>query len=643
MPKHSISIDDSLQFKSVNDARISPDGRWVAYTVLDVFKDETHDPKKQIWRVGTDGSPARVFTAGPRTDTAPRWSPDGAHLAFLSDRVEDGKPQIYLVPCDGGEAVSLTDVPGEILDLAWRRDGRGLFFLMQDAETEAEKKRTAEKDDAMEFERHPRFARVWSLDLATRQIRQVTQGDVQVWEFEESPDGRDLILLISDSPSEYDWYRPRLACLPVEGGVPQTIFTPPGNKQMALPRWSPDGNRLAFIACLWSDRGVVSGDLWTMDAEGGRARNLTSGAPFDISWYEWTDDGRAFVVMGYERGDAMIGTVDAADGTYRRWWSGEVGFMDRYWQHFARAGDTLAMVREDVSHPVDVWTARVQNGSVAWKQLTDMNPQADEITIGAVEKTAWKSRDGLEIQGFLVKPINYEPGRRYPLVTWVHGGPAGNHGPRYYAMGTRFQLLAAKGFLVLLPNPRGSLGWGVNFTESNVGDMGGMDWQDILAGVDYCIAQGWADEKRLGLAGWSYGGFMTAWGITQTDRFQAAMIGAGITNWLSFHGTSNLAVWDHIANAANPFERGGTYDRFSPMQYIANVKTPTLLLHGANDPYVPVGQAYEYFRALKDLGVPAELVVYPREGHGIREKNHQRDLMRRTVEWFERYLQQGEQ
>ncbi len=638
MPKHILSIDDALEFKSVNDAQISPDGRWVAYTVLDVFKEDTHDPKKQIWLVGTDGSPARLFTTGPRTDSQPRWSPNGAVLAFLSDRIEDGKPQVYIIPREGGEARVLTNAAGTILNFAWSRDGKRIFFLMQDAETEEEKKRKEDKDDAIEFEQHPQFARVWLLDLAAREARAVTQGNAQVWEFEESPDGQTLVLLVSDSPSEYDWYRPRLACVPVGGGVPQTIFTPPGNKQMAMPRWSRDGKRIAFIACLWSDRGVISGDLWTMDANGANERNLTAGARFDVSSFEWTEDGRAFLVMGYERGDAMVGTIDATSGEYKRLWSGDAAFMDRFWQHFTRAGDTIAVVREDTTHPVDVWIARINNGSLDWKQLTRMNPKADEIEIGAMEKISWKSRDGLEVQGWLVKPVGYEPGKHYPVVTWVHGGPAGNYASRYYAMGTRLQLLAAHGFLVLLPNPRGSIGWGADFVESNVGDMGGMDWQDILAGIDYCIAQGWADEKRLGLAGWSYGGFMTAWGITQTNRFKAAMIGAGITNWLSFHGVSNLAVWDHIANNDSPFERGGAYDKFSPMNYIANVKTPTLLLHGANDPYVPVGQAYEYYRALKDLGVPAELVVYPREGHGVGEKNHQRDLMRRTVEWFERYL-----
>ncbi len=642
MPKssHLLTAQDALDLKSVHDAQISPDGALVAFTVGDVFKTDTKIPKSQVWVANADGSGARVFTSGPRSDSHPRWSPDGSFLAFLSDRIEDGKPQIYLIAREGGEARALTEEKGSLLSFQWSHDSKQIAFRIEDAETDEEKKRKEERDDANEFEQHPKFARVWILDLATRAARLITQGNVHAWEFDWSRDGRELVLVASDAPAEYEWYRTRLARVPARGGKPKTIFVPKGNKQLAMPRWSPDGKRIAFIACLWSDRGVIAGDLFVMNADGSGVRNLTEGARRDVSSYEWTNDGGAFVVVGFEAGDSAIGTLDAETGAYKRWWSGDAAFMDRFWQHFSisRDGATLAVAREDVKNPPDIWIAHVKNDALTWKQLSRVNPQTDEIQIGAMEKIGWKSSDGMDIQGYLVKPLGYRKGKRYPLIVWVHGGPASNYGPRYYALGQRAQLLAANGFIVLLPNPRGSYGWGTAFTESNVGDLGGRDWQDILAGVDYCIAQGFADPQRLGLAGWSYGGFMTAWGITQTNRFKAAMMGAAITNWLSFHGTSNLAVWDHIANNASPFERGGTYDKFSPMNFIARVNTPTLILHGEADPYVPVSQGYEVFRALKDLGIETEMVVYPREGHGILEKNHQLDLMRRLVEWFKRYL-----
>lgn len=637
--RHPLTIEDALYLKSASDAQISPDGALVAFTVADTFKVDTEKPKSQIWLAAADGSFARPFTAGSRTDEHPRWSPDGQTLAFLSDRVQNGKPQVYLLRRGGGEAELLTEAQGKVLLFEWSPDGRQIALLMEDAETDEEKKRKAEKDDAIEFERRCKYARVWVVDVAHRDTRQVTFGNVHVWEFNWSPAADSLALIVADAPFEYEWYRSRLARVSLQGGIPETVWVPERNKQLALPRWSPDGTQIAFVSSTWSDRDVVAGDLWTIRAGGESPRNLTARTPRDVSSFEWIDGGRALLVMGYEKGESAIGTVSARDGAYRQLWSGQAAFMDRLWQHFSLSRDNslLAAVREDPLNPPDAWLAAIGEKSVEWRQLSHLNPQAEGLKLGETVRLEWQSRDGITIQGYLVKPVGYQERKRYPLVVWVHGGPASLYSPRYYALNSRVQLLAAHGMMVLLPNPRGSVGWGTAFTESNVGDLGGMDWQDILAGVDYCLSRGFADENRLGLAGWSYGGFMTAWGITQTDRFKAALMGAGISNWLSFHGTSNLPVWDAFANAVNPFEGGGAF-KSSAMDYIGRAKTPTLVMHGQDDPYVPVGQGYEVFRALKELGVETEMVVYPREAHGILEKNHQIDLMRRTVEWFERHL-----
>ncbi|MBI5035497.1 MAG: S9 family peptidase [Chloroflexi bacterium] len=643
MPKKSpqaITIEQAVDLKLVSDAQISPGGKLVAFTVADTFKVDTKRPRSQIW-VGQIGNLSnKPFTTGVRTDNTPRWSPDGSTLAFLSDRIEDGKPQIYLISLGGSEAHAITEAKGNILDLQWSHDGKRIAFLMEDAETDEEKKRKQSKDDAIEFEKHPKYVRVWIVDVATRETRQVTQGDIHVWEFEWSPNDRDFVLLVSDAPFEYEWYRPRFARVTAKGGEPETIFTPTGGKQLALARWSPNGKQIAFISCIWSDRGVVSGDIWLMNADGSNARNFTANSPRDYSDFYWTPDGKSLITMGYESGDAAIGILNIKYGDFHQVWRGEAGFLARFWQHFTLTRDqsTLAVVREDSMNPPDVWIAKIKKTGLVWKQLSRVNPQTSYFKIGETEKIYWRSSDGAEMQGYIVKPIGYRAGKRYPMVTWVHGGPAGNFGARYYAIGHRIQFLAAKGFMVFLPNPRGSLGWGTAFTESNVGDMGGMDWQDIMTGVDYCIAHYFVDENKLGLAGWSYGGFMTSWGITQTDRFKAAMVGAAITNWLSFHGTSNLSVWDQIANNACPYERGNAYDKFSPMNFVARVKTPTLVIHGEIDPYVPVSQGYEFYRALKDQGVPVEMMVYPRESHGFVENNHVIDLNKRIVAWFVKYL-----
>ena len=316
-PPHPLTAQDMQSLKSVSDAQISPDGNWVAFTVADVFKTDTASPRSQIWLTSSNGGDPRPFTTSSRTDTHPRWSPDAASLAFLSDRIEDGKPLLFLISRNGGEAQALTGAGGRILAFQWSSDGTRIAFLREDAETEEEKKRATAKDDAIEFEQHPKFARVWIVDVETRAERPVTRGNVHVWEFDWSPDGSAFLLLVSDGPSEYEWYRPRLARVAATGGVPETIFVLQGHKQLAMQRWSPDGSRIAFISCLWSDRGVIAGDLFIANADGQAARNLTSGAQRDVSSFEWRSDGAGFVVMGYECGEASIGAIDAASGAYK--------------------------------------------------------------------------------------------------------------------------------------------------------------------------------------------------------------------------------------------------------------------------------------------------------------------------------------
>ncbi len=282
---------------------------------------------------------------------------------------------------------------------------------------------------------------------------------------------------------------------------------------------------------------------------------------------------------------------------------------------------------------------QVEEAGVEWNRRTDHNPQIRGLHLAHTRTVHWTAPDGTPIQGLLATPPDWQPGQRIPLVVHVHGGPA-NLWPHRFQVGPAVwsQLLAAQGIAVLMPNPRGSTGWGVPFTEANLGDMGGRDWHDILAGADHCVELGIADPDRLGLGGWSYGGFITAWGVTQTDRFRAAVMGAGICHWRSFHGVTDIPTWDALFYRASPYEQGGVYDRFSAIHFADRVRTPTLILHGEQDSCVPVGQAYEFFRALKEHQVPTQLVVYPREGHGIQERRHQEDVLRRVADWFTKYL-----
>lgn len=626
------TADDLLALKYLSDARISPDGARVAFTVREAFTDGTKQPRSRIWLAEGDGSGTRQYTSGPRADFLPRWSPDAGVLAFLSDREEDGKSQPYTIPASGGEAQRLVETQGSVVDLQWSPDGRTLALLVEDGESEEERARKEQKDDAVEFERNPKFQRVWVVDANGSNLRLASTSDTQVWEMAWFPDGSRLALVCSALPYEWSWYQSYVATLPLEGGEPQRIHG--DRRQVAWPLPSPDGSLVAFITAMWSDRGVVSGDVYVVPAEGGEASCLTQGYPASFSWAECTGQD-SLLALGYEDGEAAVFRISTTSGP-ERLWKGEAGFALRHWARATLSADQrrLAVIREDPTHPPDVYTADLDDTALEWRRLTEMQSHLKEMETGSHETLRWRSTDGREIRGILLKPSNGQA-EPLPLITIVHGGPTALYSHSFISSYLWASMLVSAGYAVFLPNPRGSTGFGKEYAEANLGDMGGMDLQDVLAGVDAIVASGAADPDRLGVGGWSYGGFMTSWIVTQTDRFRAAVMGAGVSNWRSFHGVSNLPTWDTAYyNDDDPYRAGGLFDRFSSVLSIDEVRTPTLIIHGEADPYVPVGQGYEFFRAMKERGVEVEMVVYPREGHGISEKAHLKHMLNRAVEWY---------
>ena len=640
MPQSPISPEAMAAFTRVEDVQISPDGALVALVAGQYFTSGTSKPTSQIWLSPADGSsPARPWSGGPRTDTTPRWSPDGTQLAFLSDRLDDGKPQVFLLARGGRDARQLTNLPGAIEELEWSPDGTQLAFLMRDPEPEATQARKARGDDAIEVELHHRWRRVWAVDVVSGAARQVT-GDAQVWEFCWMPDG-GFVLLIGDEPYEWAWFTAKLARVGPDGGTPETIYSVP-EKQFAFPRVSPDGRWLAFLECILSDRGINGGDVMLLDlaVPSQPPRNLSAGYCGSVWALQWRPDGAQIDYLAFEEGEAALGLIDVAAGTRITRWRAPAGLHEHYGGQFrARDTDMFAVLRDDATHPADAWVGRAASGELEWQRVTDFHPQLAAYALGETRRLSWNAADGLPITGQLILPVGYEAGQPVPLIVWVHGGPAWLWMHGFYGAGRLApQMFAGAGYAVLLANPRGSIGWGVEFTESNIGDFGGRDYDDIIAGVDALVAQGIADPARLAIGGWSYGGFMAAWAVTQTGRFRAAIVGAGICHWRSFHGVAEIGTWDAISLRASPYEQAGRYDHFSPIHYVANVRTPTLIMHGIDDTIVPVGQGYEFFRGLKDHGAPTELVVYPREGHAFKEYAHNIDRQRRFLAWFQRYL-----
>jgi len=375
-----------------------------------------------------------------------------------------------------------------------------------------------------------------------------------------------------------------------------------------------------------------------MDPENGQAHNLTENLAAGLGGLNWSADGSDLYAIGHESGGTALYRIDVDESKPAQLWWQQAAVAEANSPTFTRSSDgTIALVLEDADRPRDLWTCR---DGEDWRQLTQLHPQATQIQIGKTEVYHWKGADGWEMQGLLIRPVGGDSGKPVPLVMSVHGGPTGVSGSRYNASFGWNQLLASEGYAVFMPNYRGSVGCGRTLSQSNLGDMGGKDFEDMMLGIDALIDEGIADPDRLAITGWSYGGFIAAWAVSQSDRFKASVMGAGISHWLSFHGKSCLSAWDELYYQTNPYQGdGGLYEKFSPVNHWKNLKTPTLILHGEQDQDVPVEQAHLFFRALKDKGVPTQLIVYPREAHGVSEQAHMLDMSRRVGLWLGRYLQ----
>lgn len=631
-----LTVDDLLSFQSVGGARISPDGRAVVYEVGAALAD-ADAPGTRLWIVDTAGGTPRQLTRGPGKDTAAAWSPDGQTLAFLSDRGGEGN-RLYLLPRAGGEARPLATGAGAIKRFAWSPDGATIAFLRTDPAPEEAKN---VQNAPIVVEETFRYDRVWTVDVASGATRRTTDAAAHVWELAWFADGGSLAIIVADDPADAAWYACRLARLDLATGALTTLHQPPAGRQVARPAPAPDGRMVACIACSWSDPGMSGGDLWLIPSDPGGAaapRNLTAGAMFSVNMVSWQPDGKTLLGYAYDDLGSSLGLI-AADrpGSWQRLWYGpyRLGFGGIY---PASDGRTFATQRSAGREPDDLWLGEITGGTIAWRRLAETHGERAARLTADFTEVRWSAPDGLELHGLLMRPaVATGP---TPLVTIVHGGPTGvtSHGFSNRGLNALAPLLAARGIATFLPNYRGSNGRGVPFAEANHGDMGGNDWTDIVAGIDRLVADGIADPDRLGLCGWSYGGYMTMWGVTQTARFRAAVAGAGIANWHSFHGASALHPWDALFYEADPYDPQGIYAARSPIYASHRVTTPTLVLHGAEDRVVPPDQGREFFRALKDRGVETRLVLYPGSGHGPHEPHQIRDVQERSLAWLSERL-----
>jgi dipeptidyl aminopeptidase/acylaminoacyl peptidase len=639
-------IDTLYAAHTFEQAAISPDGKKLAWVETLVGKDGAPDGNTAIYLTGLQSNegPARVSTAVGgtrenvkylyRAEGSLAWSPDSTKLAFLSDAVKPGQLQLYVKDLtDHGSLRRLTNVKGLLATPSWSPDGKSIAVLYTENATRAAGPLVAETPETGEIKDAFFEQRLALVDIATSDFRQISPADMYVYEYDWSPDSARFAVIAAHGNGDNNWYIANLYTLDTGPlGLMKPIYKPP--LQIANPVWSPDGKKIAFIAGLMSDEPSVGGDIYTIPATGGEATNLMPKMKATANWLAWTPEGK--IVFGETvEADAAVATVDPASARIDSLWRGQEQVSAGLWGtniSLAHDGKTSAIIRSSLSDPPEIWAGPIGY----WRQVTQRNP-AVKPAWGEAKSLHWKS-DGYDVQGWLIYPRDFDPSKKYPMIVEVHGGPGAAVQSEWPHSGDFAIALAGSGYFLLQPNPRGSFGQGEAFTRANVRDFGYGDFRDVLAGVDEALRAAPIDPNRVGLTGWSYGGFMTMWGVTQTNRFKAAMAGAGIADYLSYYGENKIDQWMIPFFGKSVYDDPEAYAKSSPITFIKNVKTPTLVIVGDSDGECPTPQSYEFWHALKTLGVETQLVVYEHEGHLFVKPDHQRDRIRRTVAWFDAHL-----
>ncbi len=632
------------QAKSIRGTELSPDGAHLVWEVvghggagIELAPMDHPAAAKRVTACSGDEKGAESNAV---------FSPDSKRLAFFSECTSDHRRAVFLADVAGGSAPhQLAMVDGFAKAMQWSPDGKRLSFLYVEGATRPSGALAAEKPQTgvigvEGFE----VQRLAAVDVASGQLTQITPGNLHVFEFDWSPDSKKLAYVAAPPPGENNWWVAKLYTQPV-GGEPTAILDPQTVSgslhgfQIAVPRWSPDGQQIAFIGGLMSDQGSTGGDLYLMPAAGGEPKDVTPDRAGTPSWFTWIDD-KTVGISEIKDGQAHLFAYDLASEqespeynlTLPSGVSGG-GLM----MSVSRAdSNEVALVRSSFENPPEVWAGDLMN----LKQITHINDGVKPVW-GKAESVQWDNQ-GYHVQGWLLLPAHYDPAKKYPLIVEVHGGPSSAVMPRWPGVGYGGAPFSALDYFVLMPNPRGSYGEGEKFTQANRKDFGYGDLRDILAGVDTVEKKYSIDDHRVGLTGWSYGGFMTMFALTQTHRFRAAVAGAGISDWKSYYGENQIDQWMIPFFGASVYDDPAVYAKMSAINYIKNVTTPVLEVVGEFDGECPAPQSFEFWHALHDLGKTTELVVYPNEGHGFVNPDHRRDVLERALGWFEEYMPEGQ-
>lgn len=628
----TLTPHDVVAMRLVLDVEMSPNGKQVAYTLrVPRPLDDPGRGRGQIWIAPADGrTPPRPLTDADHTSSQPRWSPDGQRLAFTSGRPGDDGSQVYALDMKGGEAVQLFESSSSVAQYAWSPDGKSIAYTSYRA-TQAQQEDIDGKRDWIVDESGTLKARLFVRDLESGEEREVVTSGEHVIDFEWSPDGKRFAVRASDLPTtDRTMMYSELFTVDASGGALTPLTKTEG--KLGHMAWSPDGAQIAYLGAL-DIHDPTAGVVWVVPSGGGTARALTHEFAGTGNWIGWeSNEGLLF--------HANVGTKTNLFRVSTKGGEAKPALSETPICHdVSIVRGQMACAGDEATHDREVYAGKISGRRLL--RATVSNPTLASKQLGEQSVVKWKAEDGLEIEGILIKPVGYQKGQRYPLAILVHGGP---EGVSQDGWGTRAtypaQLLAARGYVVLMPNYRGSQGRGVAFGKADHNDLGGKEFTDVLAGIEYLHGEGLIDKDRVGMGGWSYGGYFSGLAATlYSEHFKAAVICAAVIDWISFTGTTEIEhenslvhwnqwVWDDVSL---PWER-------SPLAHVAKSKTPALVVHGLADARVPPGQALEIYRGLKHHGVETQLVQYPREPHGLVENVHSLDFINRWLTWFDRHV-----
>src|SRR5450432_260838 len=620
-PSRAAAIIDSMpDAKDIDQASISPDGTQVASIV------EGH-----LSIVPATGGNARsIAVEGKLALRDVAWSPDSKQIAFLADLPGDvPSAQLWTAAADGSAPVKRADMKGYAATTRFSPDASKLGLLFMEGMPRVAGPLQPMTPLAGVIGNQIYEQRLTTVDLSTNTLTQVTPADVYIYEYDWTPDSQGWVATAAHGSGDANWYVAKLYAINARSGDMREIHTP--RWQIAEPHISPDGKSVAFIEGLMSDEGVTGGEIFVVATAGGAARNLTPNIKSSPSSLTWSGPDRITFAQNVD-GESGFASVSATGSAVQSLWKGEeaIGTPPLPSASFSVGGKVTAVVRQSAGTPPEVWAGPIGQ----WKQLTTVNAAAKPAW-GEMRNFHWKNGT-TALEGWLMLPKDYAPGKSYPLVVSVHGGPSGACASHWDPRG--MGATSAMGYFVFCPNPRGSYGQGEAFTRGNVKDFGGGDFRDIMAGVDAIAKQYPIDPKRLGIRGHSYGGYMTMWAETQTQRFAAAVSGAGLSDWLSYYGVNNIDEWMIPFFGASVYDDPAVYAKSDPMHFVKAVRTPTLILVGDSDGEVPMEQSVEWWHALEAMKVPTKFVVYAREGHMFLKPADSRDYYVRTLEWFEEWF-----